>query len=730
MEAKQTTEVESRCVLFCDGEITVDQNSGSYAVRYFPAGWEYCGNFSGSVTHIQILTGTDVVGPYRQVMVRCGSGGDEIEYALQAYSLAPVVRLGWKTKGSGKVKVCFPDFRRLPKGLRHFSYGDDLFAPYAFGLRSGATPWMSFNNQGQSFIISASTNFMIADMKGDGITRLGSGLNEKLNGLEAEFKHDSLLVFGAGINATWDRWGEILVALKGRHIPTSDADIVLRNLGFWTDHGGWYYYNYNQELGYQQTLLNLKDHWNRAGIPISYMQLDSWWYYKSFTAPDGSLGVAKNLSLPDQEWNRYGGLLKYEAHPDVLPDGLSGFSKRVGLPLVVHSRWVDKESPYQREFRFTGGAAIDPKWWENIMRSIAESGVICYEQDWLNEIYYSFEELQTDPKLGQMFMDLMAESAQRHKLSLQYCMPLPRHYLQGMLYDNLTSIRASHDRFERRKWTDFLYTSRFATAVGIWPWADTCMSCEPDNLLLATLSCGPVGIGDQMGTESRSNLLRAVRADGAIIKPDRPLLPLDEIYHSDSCGDRCPMVASTFSNHQIGRTVYAVVYNRGRRYRGEIKFNTLGLNGMIVVRDLLMDRISIMSADTPMFFKTEDERAYLFQATGFGRNGIAFLGDATAYASNGRQRIRSVSEIGEQIKVEVIFAVNESQVLLLCVSPNPMQATDQMGHSLVVKSDALTQTHWIEVVSPNPKDTGNIPPGDEPNIRTISLEAEIPKNQL
>ena len=93
-------------------------------------------------------------------------------------------------------------------------------------------------------------------------------------------------------------------------------------------------------------------------------------------------------------------------------------------------------------------------------------------------------------------------------------MALPRFFLQGSRYPNLTTIRTSDDRFGRSRWDSFLYTSQFARAAGIWPWADVFMSGETNNLLVSVLSAGMVGIGDAMGMENRENLMRVARADG------------------------------------------------------------------------------------------------------------------------------------------------------------------------------------------------------------------------
>jgi len=50
------------------------------------------------------------------------------------------------------------------------------------------------------------------------------------------------------------------------------------------------------------------------GIPIRYLQLDSWWYYKTLTDPDGTTGKPKNERLPLEEWIATAAP-QYQAHP-------------------------------------------------------------------------------------------------------------------------------------------------------------------------------------------------------------------------------------------------------------------------------------------------------------------------------------------------------------------------------------------------------------------------------
>ena len=131
--------------------------------------------------------------------------------------------------------------------------------------------------------------------------------------------------------------------------------------------------------------------------------------------------------------------------------------------------------------------------------------------------------------------------------------------------NNLTTMRVSNDRFDQANWDDFLYDSQLAGSLGVWPWCDVFMSSETNNLLLANLSAGPVGVGDGLGQEVPANLFQAVRADGVIVKPDVPAVPTDATYLAEAAGGGLPaMVAATHVGYATGLTYgYVFAYARG-----------------------------------------------------------------------------------------------------------------------------------------------------------------------
>src|SRR5580704_6458983 len=448
---------------------------------------------------------------------------------------------------------------------------------------------MIFDDAGDTFIISPASHFLIQKIGSDARQHIVSQLRDTVTNITAGFTQETLVASGSGINRAWNEWGRALTDWEGVSRPANDADTGLKYLGYWTDNGTHYYYNYDRKLGYAGTLLELAKHFRDEQIPVKYLQLDSWWYYKTFTGPDGKTGKTKNAKLPQGEWNRYGGLLEYRAHPAVFPDGLEAFHRELGLPLITHNRWVDPASPYRSKYHISGYAALDPAFWREIVGYIASAGVVTYEQDWLNEIYEHSPELAASVTAGDEFTDGMAAACASNQMTMQYCMALPSFFLQGSKYPNLTTIRCSDDGLKRERWHNFLYTSRLASALGIWPWTDPYMTSETGNILLSDLSAGMVGFGDPIGKEDQTNIFRAVRKDGVIVKPDVPIVPVDSAYIAEANGEHRALVASTYTDHDGIKTEYVLAFRvpKSDVTEAQISLADIGITGSAYVYDFL-----------------------------------------------------------------------------------------------------------------------------------------------
>jgi hypothetical protein len=678
----------------------LDPATGNYEVSSKEPAWTFGGSLNAPLKAVAPGQGRDNEGDYQEMTFQWQAGQMPMTGDIRIYN-GKALALFTQTCGAASATppTAFPAFTRLPASLHVFSYGHHEFAPPEFGASDISTPWLLFDDNANAFIISPASHFMVASMAGDGRTMVASGFNTNLTDLPKGFTQQTLVAFGKGINVTWDLWGRALINLEHARRPAYDADTVLKYLGYWTDNGAVYYYNYDMEKGYAGTMEALVEHYRQQEIPLRYLQLDSWWYYKTTIGADGVPGKDKKSDkLPAGEWNRYGGLLEFRAHTNLFPNGLDTFQKRINLPLVTHSRWIDPASPYHQHYQISGIAPVDPKWWDSIADYMKASGIVTYEQDWLDRIFTYSPAFSSNLDTGEAFLDNMSRACQEKGITLQYCMPYPCYFLQGSRYENLTSIRTSGDRFNTNKWTSFLYTSRLASALGIWPWTDVYMSTETDNVLLSTLSAGPVGIGDAIGEENKANLLRAVRGDGVIVKPDAPIVPLDSSYVADAKKTAAPMIAGTYTQQGGIKTEYIFSFNRHKSGAGPTPFTPaeLGLNNQAYVYDYFAGTGKPLEKGATFSAPLGENASTFLIIAPVGRSGIAFLGDKDKFVGTGKQRIASLRDETGKLTVGVVLAENEKYVTLHGYAAVAPKATVVLGVDDAVQYDPAT--HYFTVV--------------------------------
>jgi hypothetical protein len=707
--------------------VQVDKTAGAYELTTKEAAWTLGGSVGGPVRDVALSRGSDAIGAYQQMSLSWREAQTPVTGRIRLYDESALVLFSSEYGAAMDVPPApFPCFTRLPAKWYIFSHKLREFAPPQFAANEICTPWLLFDDRANALIVSPASHYMVATMLGDGRQKLASGLNSELRNLPAGFSHQTVLAFGQGINRTWDLWGRSLLRLAGAQRPGQDADVVLKYLGYWTDNGAAYYYNYDPDRGYAGTLKALVERYRAEQIPLHYLQLDSWWYCKSTTGADGKPGPAKKVErLPEGEWNRYGGTLQYKAHPFLFADGLDQFQKAVGLPLVTHGRWIDPASPYHQRYTISGLAAVDPKWWDDTAAYLKASGIITYEQDWLDRIYSFSPAFTTNLAAGEAFLDNMARACQEKGLTMQYCMPYACYFLQGCRYSNLTTIRTSTDRFGPSRWNDFLYTSRLASALGLWPWSDVYNSSERNNVLLSTLSAGPVGVGDAIGAETKTNLVRAVREDGVIVKPDAPIVPTDSTYLADARKLNAPMIASTFTDRGGLRTVYVFACVRPKMPAGEVGFapSEFGLSGQVYVYDCFARRGHPQDACTAFSAPLAANKAAFYIIAPVGKSGIAFFGDSGKFVSNGRQRISACQDEPGQLRVKVVFAEAERSVVLHGYAGTLLTASAQAGKVGPLHYETDTRHFEIEV-SPDAAQPLDLTTGDPVRQVTVVLKGQ------
>jgi hypothetical protein len=634
------------------GASVVVGSNGIYSVNFVSPAWTFTGYFAQGVTHRAICPGADNIGAYSEIdFLYTNAIGHAA--GIRLYNDLPTVVFSDTTLAAGTNDLAFPHWSVYPSVQNHLSFGN-TFSPYNFSTLFDDNLWLFFQTNHDTFIISAATNFMVAGtvMNGDG--SISCGINSGISQLPSGFTHRVILTAQNGINQSYSTWGNALLALGGKTPPANDAAVELNTLGYWTDNGAAYYYTGGAGGNIGPTLLSIKNEFAGKGVPLGYMQLDSWWYEK---------GTCQCWS------DSSSGIYLYTPDPALFVNGLAAFQQQLGLPLITHSRWIATNSPYQSAYKMSASVCIDPAFWSNIMTYLNSSGVVTYEQDWLSYLGIPLMNLNDGPA----YLNNMQAAAAANGINLQYCMVQGRDYLQGSLYSNLMTTRTCPDIFDTNNWTMFLYGSRIAQAMGIWPWSDVFRSGATRNLLISTLSAGPVGPGDALGTVNAANLLKSVRPDGVIVKPDVPLVPVDDTYVNDAQNLNHPFIAATYTDFANSRALYVFAYGESpTNLSASFTPASLGISGNAYVYDYFAATGTVVNAGSAFSFTTTmpngTNGGSYFIAAPIGPSGVALIGDIGKFVTLGKKRFSQLTDTGTLIAT-VEFAAGERFVTLLGYSP-------------------------------------------------------------
>lgn len=706
---------------------TVDARTGAYSVSGRSPAWVFRGSVGAPLQHVARAQGHDALGSFHSVKFEWNWHGAPVTGEIQTYDRKPIARFQLiYDKSTAHPQLVFPNFTSMPAGLHVMSYQDKAFSPVQFTAGDYGTPWLLFNDHLDAAILSPAGGFQVASLRGDGPHTAGVSLDDAIDQVPAGYSVRSILVLDRGIGRAYDEWGRALTTIQGKTRPSNEADRSLRYLGYWTDHGAYYYYNFDKQLGYAGTLVSEIQHLHSSGVPVRYLQLDSWWYQKDSLSPAGKPLKSMNPKFARARWNVYGGVWLYRASPTLFPQGLAAFQRKVGLPLIVHGRWIGQDSPYHKTYRIAGIAPVDPNYWHHIAAYLHANGVVTYEQDW-NSVIRKYSGFDSNLRTGDEFYDDMAAAMKAEGLTMQYCMAVPSVFLQGSRYSNLTTIRVSDDQFIRARWYNFLFTSQLASALGIWPWADVATSRDVNAMLLQTLSAGSVGFGDAIGQDNKQNLMQAARADGVLVKPDTPLVPTGSDYLDGALGRHLPTIGYTHSRENGVTTAYVFAFARTPQDQGPVQFRAsqIGLKGPMVVYDYFAHHLTLVPAGGVFHGSLESDEASYYVCATPGKSGIAFLGDRNDFVGAGRMRIAAIAETARQLTATVVFAQNENEVALHGYARFKPQVTATGGSAAAVRYDSATGEFDVSI-SPNPKAPLVRQNSWEPPVRQVKVAFRRP----
>jgi hypothetical protein len=229
-----------------------------------------------------------------------------------------------------------------------------------------------------------------------------------------------------------------------------------------------------------------------------------------------------------------------------------------------------------------------------------------------------------------------------------------------------------------------------------------------------------------MGTETMTNLLQAVRADGVIVKPDAPIVPLDRSYLADARHEPAPLIAGTYTRQGKIKTGYVFAWNRSKTNSVEVRFasDELGQTGPVYVYDYFAGAGRRLETNESFSAPLSQGTSAFYVVAPVGESGVAFLGDSEKFVGIGRQRIASLRDEPGRLTATVVFAETETAVTLHGFAAAKPKVQVESGRAGKIQYNTGTG-HFSVEIKPSRKTPTDHSTGDP--VRQVTVVFEMPK---
>lgn len=650
------------------------------------------------LTDVKTGRSEDHLGSYESIDLtwKVPDSTTSVVVGFRLYSEAPCLVFvqdfpqGFKNYASGNwvvPSVVFPQF------LPQFDDRNDLYAwvsggmfTHRFGYGNSASLGgtvdllLLADAANRALILSPYANYLVATQQctpaaaGNETNPSKSAINCGLEGLVKEiprgFEHQHIMVAGSGIHHTLETWGKILLNKSGKQVPSKYTGDNLKYPVYWDDYGAFYREHGFKEEGYksyEDIIVGISAEAKKYGLKIGAYQIQ------------------------DLDQLRYKEGL-FEPREDMFPHGLAWLHEKLDAPLEAYTAWLFPNGPYRKKYPFfatpiglvpdhsLGDVFYSLEYWRDTAERLASWGVTLLQQDFQSVYEGDAEMMSGIDKMNEYFQNV-AKALQEKNMTMQYCMQLPRNILQSTENPIMTSLQGSWDHHvpsveshrqshddDPYVWKHLIFTSAFYGAVGIWPSRDNIQTVADPNayedMLLANLLGGEIQLGHRIG-ECNFDLVRKTyrEGDGLILKPDRPISPIDPCYLQGG------VVGFTESSHN-GNTWYYVLSLPSAGYLSEFCVQDLGEKGRWAIFNHDSGQVSIADAASPTALQRGAKHEYFVVAPLF-ENEIAVFGDVEKFVTMAGKRIPTVEALPKGVRVEVVSGRAHSPIVVGYSSRHP-----------------------------------------------------------
>eukprot|EP01062_Namystynia_karyoxenos_P062941 TRINITY_DN55796_c0_g1_i1.p1 TRINITY_DN55796_c0_g1~~TRINITY_DN55796_c0_g1_i1.p1 ORF type:complete len:813 (+),score=232.56 TRINITY_DN55796_c0_g1_i1:69-2441(+) len=630
---------------------------------------------------------------------------------------------GWSgpTKSQDDVIAAFPAFAATGAaatgvGLNYLTWGGNQLADTATA-KWGAQPWGNISGSRcgmpqdcqtsgtwggvplllhdsalNAAVLSPMQNPLVAIHAAvDGGSVLGAGIKATVQQLPANFSHDTVLWGGSGVRPTLMSWGAELLSQTGKK-PHTVPDFVLSHLGYWTDHGGYYYRYHGGYPNAEEALLAVKADCKARNIPVRYFQWDDWWY--------------------EQYQGDVGGLIEWQPLERMFPSGMTDW---LGLPLSLYMAMYNLHNIYMGDFPWLRDESTnhslpaDRKFYDAIFRNGTRIGMRMFEQDFFSTITAQTMLINRDVESGMRWLQGMDEAAKDAGITLQYCMMVPSSTLASAWFQTVTNGRGTRDNTAvAARLLPLGLTSLLIEAVGMWPSRDNVWTNETEdpkgvhfdpemNTVVAVLAGGPYGPSDKVGSANAQLIARSCMSDGVLLRPDVPLHMVDQAFKVGFATAEPPNVWVTWSQHGPYRWTYITSFNLNNSFDLEVEncgecvawnfWAAQGAQRVTVSRVASGIPLRLPACPAPSTEKL-GSGYYVVAPTIYPltrsspppppAGGWVFMGELSKVVGSAAQRVKAVTRTDSGIEVSFTAAVGEN-VTLSFIPPDQVALLQRLG---------------------------------------------------
>jgi len=484
-----------------------------------------------------------------------------------------------------------------------FNYPMQWFGKVTGSLREGKhVPLLITNKEYETIVLSPMTELLFNSVSiSHKPEKVRCGIPRGVKCIKKGICVKTLLVFGHGVNTTLERYGRILMTYYDQKPIQKNADCLLSHISYWTNAGSAYWYRSHKKQSYEETLKQLKSHHQKKGLNIGSYQLDSWWYRRE--GDNYSAGIIEwepKAVVRAKNFNSVLPFLRRFRELDLFQDmTISSAQKLLNAPIGCHFKQLSKDSVYVKDHpdHFLIETFALPKDKEKAKELFIKIFThphwrLAYIiHDWLhlmNDTHSGFKDMEVADGyfwgLNEAVKAISCKDNLLGHVTVQLCMTQPHMILNSITMDGVTTIRATSDSDSffvegTKRWWWFAYSATFIHALGKYAFYDNRFSSKNYSHPLSAyskfefiwlgLSCGPIGIGDFIGSTNMKLIKRTVMEDGTIVKPDIKAKLMDACYLYNPNSRHATEGMGVFSSSEVGYYLAKDLNNERIRWQGK-----------------------------------------------------------------------------------------------------------------------------------------------------------------